>query len=1426
MLFAQYKIETQIDANKAYSSIYIDNICIRSNVQTLIINKVSTFNKWNTKYYPEKNIVIIGNYGLRGGGACNEAQNSNIRSVSNPAIINEFKFNESTKDLSLNLQSAQPYKKIITDDRKENAIKKHLWTALQNIKSGLNFSYQLKQIEEAQISMGINFYGLCNNILDILSTEELYKKKIWNYHREKLSNLAKRFLIYQIAYTEDCYIPGAYEAAQISLSKIHLYMDNLQNSYPETGFYLNVKSIEALIEAIKYESIKYHPLSGILIKIIEDYRLKRNSTKNIAYYLKTSKKNNRSVVCDLILLDFMGDHDNKQMVVRNLMDMNCNLPWEHLALVLDYASSTFKPVECIQFLGEYIYYSSFEKDVWRVSSKAIELLIQYAVINQEEYVELIWMIIEEKKRIENEPEIKKQLDFINVYQESVRDYMKFPKSYSNYTDKMKLFPKNVEIIDKIQETKTIFMLISPSKHKALAITGDKGIGKTNLALSYAKNNSSHYKSLYFIRAFSTEVIHKEFIKLSQKLKLLPQDTLTETISAVLRYFNNYPDNFLIIFDDVQKINQIKEFLPNNGHIIITSIDRNWDFRYELETLNSEIAEEFINKYICEHSEDVFEYSKWNWSSLNLIKRLKTTYMINSQQIYARICTNEYDNVYTELIKIPDCSTFLACISLLENFSMPIMIAETLFKSISDDSAMTLELIFTYLKDLGLMQELKNFKIIFSKDLLNYIQNKTIDKRLYLNIISTSFSKIAEMNFFKIAKTNYYIGRLLLLKHFEDYEDDISIGCLYFLKGHYQIHYKRDYKTALEFFEKSLCIFKKFNQQWEHSAFGVGSCNLHLSKIESSIANFKEIIELTDDIDLKNVCKAYLIKAYEVTGRGVNIRDIIFDSSSNLTDLPDSHGTYFVIHGICRLFLTEKSLKNLISPYTSILHSNIPSILLLRTLFHLSLFFTYKERWTTVLAYINHIAPLLGVTHLLQPSNLHSTLETIIQLLQEIKHKIEIIAGESHQIISYIHIILAKIYATNQQNDQRKHNLELALQIRLQNGTHDFSVAEIQYELAKFHGIKLKDTDYARSFLSQAEKTVQEIAGEENILYAKVLEMRGLLYLIERNFTQAGELLQKSFSIKKIILEKSPDNEELSQGYAALGKLEYKLGNLQQSIQYYSKALEPNHKMYLSSFWAAKAYKISLKLENFKEALEFKSQHIRMLTNLYEPNSDTVFNEYQKAYKLAVEIHSYEQANNIALASLDILRRIGNSNSIEYSESMYLIKVADSYLKIKMYDEAECCLNESIEVAKNSFGINSKEYANAKCALGIFYKEIRKYAKAITELSNILDLLDVAQKAKIYTDIGLCYMKRKCIDEASSAFANSLKMYKEQNRSLDAGKVYILLSYLYESNEFLSSKYLKKAIDIYNKEFGNEHTETINLESRLKLIRKSSLAPIL
>ena len=88
------------------------------------------------------------------------------------------------------------------------------------------------------------------------------------------------------------------------------------------------------------------------------------------------------------------------------------------------------------------------------------------------------------------------------------------------------------------------------------------------------------------------------------------------------------------------------------------------------------------------------------------------------------------------------------------------------------------------------------------------------------------------------------------------------------------------------------------------------------------------------------------------------------------------------------------------------------------------------------------------------------------------------------------------------------------------------------------------------------------------------------------------------------------------------------------------------------------------------------------------------------------------------------------------------------------------------------------------------------------------------------------MKRKCIDEASSAFANSLKMYKEQNRSLDAGKVYILLSYLYESNEFLSSKYLKKAIDIYNKEFGNEHTETINLESRLKLIRKSSLAPIL
>lgn len=1404
----RYFIETTRINSIYVSTVYQDGKYLKSMIPTKFLHPIKHQTKWNTIYYPAHNLVIVGPYGLSGGGNCT-SQPGRSNSTDHIKITEKFRLNESTKDLSLNLNTKKSTLACLKDERKESMLKKLIYQILNSIKSGKDFSYIVKQIEEQEFSVGVGYYHLCVQILTLLGNEKVHEKTEWVYCREKLLSIAKRLLVFHIAFTDQITDPGAYDAAKAALDQIWKVCD-YERPIPDIGFFVILKTVEMLVEGIEKTAGKANPLAEYLQKVISDKQNCKESSKAVNLYLKSAAKAARNLICDMILLEFLGKHENKQEVVRNIMDMHCNLSWENTAIILEYVIPCFKPIDTIQFLSEYLYFSSFEKDVWKVQSRVIQLLVQVKGLYKEEFSNLIEIVLNEKKNVENIESVKLQLQYLDLYENSVCEYFKFNKPQIG-AEHFWMAPDR-QVVLKREENEEIWMLMANFESKVLLINGPYGAGKTDLALSYAFYTRNKYKLIVFINCSTIAWLNRSVMKIAKKAKLIQHENFEDTLNAVIRYFSNKTEKFLLIFDDVNDIKLIKNLMPSTGHIILTSRDPIWDFRYELSCKTEKIiqgADKNLNRNLVKYCV--------NWRNLKVL---------TESDRYSNIFTDEYSQgasffeiIFLGILNKVECEIFILSLSRIRNFPIKKQQLLSIFYGCSDEKNFAkLDLILLYLIKLNLVIEKKSCKYVLERDFYLFLRKKGENfKSQVLSCLNKAFD--VDWSYENLKSPN---SRLNLSKLVSKFSLNLQFPCestgkMSIHKGFYHLFHTKNYKSALKWLEISLSNLPKASQTWKICSFLIGKSYLYLNRLDDSISTFTELLEQPLDLIFNHLIKAYLIKSYEILGKGIKIRDIIFDQSTILSKIEIPEACYFTIHGICRLFLTEKSLKSLIAPFSSLLTGHTSSALLIKTLLKLSLFFSYKERWTTVLGYINLIGPILPIPHILQPSNLSLTLDTLIQLLNQIKSKISELAGENHQVLYTIHLILAKIFATLQDNENRRINLESALEISKISKVNDLDIAQAQYELAKFYGIKMKNFEYAKNFLDQAELTIKFYAGEESILHARVVEMRGLFLVSMGYLVQAGEFINKSFAIKQKILENSPDNEEMSQIYASLGKLAKKSRNLTQALHYYAKALEPNHKMYYSSIWSVKAYKIALELKQYKEALDFKSQQIRMLIHLYDSNLELVFNEYQKAYSLAIEIKSYEQANNFALASLDILRRIDKTSQINYTESMYLIKVADSFLHLRKYDEAEEYLIEAVEISKQKYP--DEEYANAKCALGVFYKNIGKYAKAIVEMSEVLEKLDKTKRARIFTDIGLCYMKKKCLDEAASAFNNSTKLYKDQGLKLEVGKTHILMSYLYKDDYFLTSKYLKKAISIYNEVLGEEHKETVSLITRLSSLKK-------
>jgi hypothetical protein len=111
-----------------------------------------------------------------------------------------------------------------------------------------------------------------------------------------------------------------------------------------------------------------------------------------------------------------------------------------------------------------------------------------------------------------------------------------------------------------------------------SIIGQAGIGKTQLALKYARDHFESYDVILWINSMTVYGAYRSFYEAAQGLSLTPRSAFNEYdkryVNRVLKWVRKTDARVLVIYDDVLALEVLKSFVvkPKAGTIILTSRD--------------------------------------------------------------------------------------------------------------------------------------------------------------------------------------------------------------------------------------------------------------------------------------------------------------------------------------------------------------------------------------------------------------------------------------------------------------------------------------------------------------------------------------------------------------------------------------------------------------------------------------------------------------------------------------------------------------------------------------------------------------------------------------------------------------------------------------------------------------------------------------
>lgn len=150
----------------------------------------------------------------------------------------------------------------------------------------------------------------------------------------------------------------------------------------------------------------------------------------------------------------------------------------------------------------------------------------------------------------------------------------------------------------------------------VGLHGLGGIGKTTLATHIIHNTQHKYTFKAWFSAETPELLSQDYCELGEKYHLFTSDISTKHKISIVREWLSNQEQALLIYDNAPDIDVLEEFLPEKGHILITSRNYKLPNALEVDIMTEQEAIKLLDnlmpkaiKYNKNYNEDLKSLAK-------------------------------------------------------------------------------------------------------------------------------------------------------------------------------------------------------------------------------------------------------------------------------------------------------------------------------------------------------------------------------------------------------------------------------------------------------------------------------------------------------------------------------------------------------------------------------------------------------------------------------------------------------------------------------------------------------------------------------------------------------------------------------------------------------------------------------------------------